>query len=213
LVDSDLLKADLEQVFGETIHVLPVPVKKAANIGEVRGRDTLNMWWPGSPRPEKGWKNIKKLVSELASYHQGVFSLTVSSKTVEVVSPNLRTVNNVLTRQEYLSQFQNSELILLPYDSRKYRASTSGIFVEAVIYGKIPLVSEGTWMAYELKKFDLLDLVIDWEGEQLLKVFLGVAKSKRVREKLKLMQSHYEQFHSVENLSKTISRLQKNQDD
>ena len=58
--------------------------------------------------------------------------------------------------------FNRYDFVLLPYDKKIYAECNLGIFVEAIVAGKITLVSADTWMAYELNKFKLTELVIDW---------------------------------------------------
>ncbi|MCC5832371.1 MAG: hypothetical protein JJU12_04940 [Chlamydiales bacterium] len=82
-------------------------------------------------------------------------------------SSNIRFLKPILSREEYLYQLEISDAILLPYEAKSYYYRISGIFVEAVFAGKFPLVAEGSWLAYELRKYDLTELILDWKQPNL----------------------------------------------
>lgn len=56
--------------------------------------------------------------------------------------------------------------MLIPYDAIAYQERTSGVFTEAVMAGNIPLTTTNTWMARELLKFGLDNLIISWENPE-----------------------------------------------
>jgi hypothetical protein len=98
--------------------------------------------------------------------------------------------------EEYAQTLKHADIILLPYDPDVYAEATSGIFVEAVVAGKIPLVSRGTWMAFELEKFDLSDLAIDWDDHRLFLRIDEIASNTLIRERLKRMRIAYNRLHN-----------------
>jgi len=63
---------------------------------------------------------------------------------------NISLIDKSLTINEYYYLLNKSDIILLPYDPRKYKYRGSGIFVEALAYGKFVIVPEGTSMAKEI---------------------------------------------------------------
>lgn len=65
--------------------------------------------------------------------------------------PNVQLHSGPLSTAEFAQQLLHSDVILLPYDHRAYGAKTSGIFAEAVAFGKVTVVPEGTWMAANLE--------------------------------------------------------------
>ena len=119
----------------------------------------------------------------------------------------MRQIENSLSREEYLTWLLGSDIILLPYDPIIYRMATSGIFVEAVCAGKIPLVKKGSWLAHELIKFDLTELIVDWENPLFFSHLTFLIKSVKIREKLEIMQLTYQQFHSVESFSMKMHEI------
>lgn len=73
--------------------------------------------------------------------------------------------------------------------------------VEAVILGKVPVVSSNTWMAYELSKYSLKDLIfISEDLRSLLNVIKSVVlKYEIFREKINLPTEKWREFRSRKN--------------
>ena len=167
-------------------------------------------WWPGSPREEKGWNIIKELAHYSGDNTKNI--QLVCAETSQVESTNngveLMLVQNYLTREEYYHWLGVSQIILLPYNYPAYEGRTSGIFTECIMAGKTPLVTQKTWMAYELHKYNLAELVIDWqEPQQVFDIIQKLVKSDIIQDKIKRMQQSYEQFHSVDNYSCVMKQI------
>jgi hypothetical protein len=114
--------------------------------------------------------------------------------------PEIELVDDNLAREVFDARFEITDIVLLPYDRDIYNESTSGIFVETVFSGAIPLVTDSTWMAFELEKHDLQDLIIDWAGDD-------VARNAEIRNRLNRMSAHYRKFHSVKNFASVLDEL------
>lgn len=99
---------------------------------------------------------------------------------------------------------QRASFVLLPHRPETYGKRTSGIFVEAVAAGAIPLVSKGTWMAYELKKFGVQASLFDWEKEDL---FAKLRAPFPDREALLEMAQSYRSFHSEKGFAEALQKI------
>lgn len=214
IADSEPLSTALAAYFKRPVYVVPIPHTHGEDKVAISHKmgDEVVLWWPGSPRIDKGWDIIKKIVN-------------VSSKTIPLTrrvrlivsdaagipesrqNPIVQLVKNVLPEDEYKRYLFCSDIILLPYKADIYRASTSGIFTEAIAAGVIPLVSDGTWMAYELKKASLDELVIDWNQRNLINNILSFATNSEVRRKINILRDKYLRFHSVKSFARTIDGL------
>jgi hypothetical protein len=71
LTDSELLSAALAQLFRQDVHVMPIPhldvsVGNAAPLPFLPALrpDTVLCWWPGPPRPAKGWAIVQRLAQQ-----------------------------------------------------------------------------------------------------------------------------------------------------
>ena len=213
LTDSRPLCASLVEYFKQPVDVVPIPhTYDAVKDSVPKSVDEVVMWWPGSPRLNKGWEIIKCLAtvkrSELTLERPIRLVISECSEINESIEGiTLQLVNNVLSDIEYKSYLVCANIILLPYDANLYRLSTSGIFTEAITAGGIPVVTEGTWMAYELKQFNLNELVVNWNDANVLNIVLSLASSSVVLEKLEKMREHYLGFHCVASYAQTIDRL------
>lgn len=61
--------------------------------------------------------------------------------------PNVHMINTELDFDGYFSALFACDIVMLPYGRAQYAAMTSGIFTEALAFGKIVIVPDGTWMA------------------------------------------------------------------
>lgn len=209
LTDSETI-AKKALLFHLPISVVPIPhTTHLHQQFTSKSISSLTCWWPGEPRPSKGLSYIKKLfsikdpsVDQFHLYLSEEASLSDASSFLK-----LHYLPHVLPRDLYVHQLLTSHFIFLPYDPTIYRSSTSGIFIESICAGVIPIVSEGTWMADELKIFGLEELVVDWSDPLFFTYLSTYWKNATLLSKLKKMQSHYRQFHHVDHFSVVFHRL------
>ena len=211
LTDSEPLGESLRAYFQEPFTVMPIPHTDFPDLVPLPvNPDPIVCWWPGSPREEKGWSDIKQLAqvpwtespklelvaadaSALVGTHQGV---------------KVRLIGDRLSREEYAAWLNRAQVILLPYDPVAYQERTSGIFTEAIIAGRIPVVSAGTWMAAELNRYDLAALVLDWQNPLSVWRSVGeIVNNGEIRQKLMGMRQAYCQFHCLENYAQVLQTL------
>jgi len=98
----------------------------------------------------------------------------------------------------------SSDAILMPYNIWNYRYSSSGIFIEAVVANKVPIVSPGLWISEELKKHDLASLIVDFDDPKILSLIVDLVLNEDIRAKLKLMSQAYREFHNEKNFAKRL---------
>jgi len=211
LTDSELLSEDLSSYFNEPVIVMPIPHTEIICKEKFpRRADEILCWWPGPPRAEKGWEIMKKLVG-FVDEETYKFCL-VAAKSSRLVSVpggvRVQLVKDNLTRVEYSRWLSTCDVVLLPYNSNAYSERTSGIFAECIIAGKIPVVSQNTWMAKELSKYGLEELVITvQEIESLVKKLLEVSQNLAVKAKIAEIQNYYKEFHNIESYAHRMKRL------
>jgi hypothetical protein len=204
LTDSVLIQESLQEEMGVKAIVLPIPhVREFRDAKWERG----TLWWPGEPRPSKGPTEVQHLAQCIAA---GGSSLRIlAAKSVGVSAEPLP---EILTMEEYWAYMEKSDGVLLPYSPNVYSFGTSGILVEAVVAGKVPLIKDGTWLAHEVKRFDLKELILDWTVSDLHEQIGRLLESREVRRKLSVMQESYRRYHSVDTyaevLGAAIRRLQ-----
>jgi len=208
--DSEIIQKKLKCFF--KVNILPIPHTKQIirDTKKILKKEKLFLW-PGRPREDKGLKNIKILANLLKTSKKNKNIKLVLTETDEIQKDkNIKFLKPSLPRKDYEKWMQISDLILLPYLQEEFHSRTSGIFVEAISFLKKVIVLKNTWMAHELKKFDLKELIIDWKKENLLENLEKIEKDLKIDKKIKHMQKSYIQFHSLKFFSKILKEQIKN---
>lgn len=211
--DSELLAKSLEKDLHCFIQVVPIPhtegaKKHKADKKEKKVIERIQFWWPGGLiREDKGLSKILKLFHLLRVREDIRLVVAENSREIFASFPNADFIPSDLSREEYVIQMKKSDLILLPYSGKDYSQRTSGIFVEAITLGAIPVTTKGTWMAYELQRFDLAELIFTWEEPKILDQLCNLLINQEVKNKLEKMQLAYEKFHSLEGFAFVLQNL------
>lgn len=212
LTDSDMLRQSLPLFYKRQVHLIPIPHTAAHVDKELivdKSRDEIVCWWPGAPRADKGLDIIQRLASMVTDAAPQIELWVAQSVPVDAITGGVKIqkILDKLPRSEYDANFYACDLILLPYDTGIYNESTSGIFTECIVAGAIPLVTKGTWMAYELSQFDLNELVIDWDRTEIFENFIRISRDPFVNEKIEKMKIKYEEYHCVKSFAVTFNEL------
>jgi hypothetical protein len=215
LTDSEKLQKSLSSYFKEEFHIMPIPhTHNFKNIVENEinkntNDKSLSAWWCGNPNLEKGLKTIQALVTLSDSFAKKIYLFISEKAYLPNTHPNIKItyLPAYLTRKEYLKQLNDVDILLLPYDSEIYRERTSGVFVEAICAGKIPFVTQGTWMATELISYNLSELIIDWTKNNVFESMFTIADNTITRRKIMTMRDRYLKFHSVEAYAKQMQQI------
>ena len=209
LTDSKLVAKRNGIFFKRDFKVLPIPHTKSIIRSSIQKKDHYSFWWPGGlTRKEKGLFRIQKLANLLEDTEERVIlEVAMSAQNKIVLNNNVRFLPTNLTREKYYEKMLNTDLLLLPYLEKSYGYRTSGIFVEAIVAGIIPAISKDTWMASEAKKYDLQELIIDWERADLLKELLKLCGNSKIKEKIIVMQRKYLDIHNVDNFAKKLKEI------
>lgn len=215
LTDSEKLQDSLRFYFKRQVFIVPIPhtptLEYFENIQTNQNKENIPIlsWWCGNPNPEKGLEIIQRLVT-LADPMAKNLHLFISKEAYLPKTNNNFQITYLpayLTRQAYLKQLMEIDILLLPYNSKIYKERTSGVFVEGICAGKIPFVTEGTWMAAELIKYDLKELVIDWTKDDVIESICKFSKNANIIQKIKTMQKHYLVIHSAKSYSECIQKI------
>ncbi len=203
LTDSESVRKAMEISSGMSPEVLPIPHVEYGSVSSEREKKEIVCWWPGSCREGKGLSLIREMTFVRDPYQKYIHLVANERAKLSSSYMCITSLPDPLSAKDYADWMLRSDCILLPYTSAKYRMSTSGIFVEAVSAGKIPVVRDNTWMADELRKHDLSELIIDWSGPA--QAIYAIYKCSVIREKLKEMQKQYRSFHSLRTFSSALS--------
>ena len=72
---------------------------------------------------------------------------------LELIDGNIHLHKGFLSDEAYRQEIDKTDIFLLPYSPEFYRFSTSGVFTEAMIQGKVLILPNNTWIANEVRKF------------------------------------------------------------
>ncbi len=210
IADSELLTRSQSKFFGIDVNLVPVPHTDLESDGAFpKDDDKTVCWWPGPPREAKGLDVIKKLCGSTEG-KLSELKLVLAKNAVTEKSGGSITVEEVslsLTRQDYLKWLATSDIILMPYIPYEYMEGTSGIFIEAVCAGKLPLTTDGTWMAHELRRHNLEEFIFDWSMERFGERVLNLKNNLKAKEKLKVMRDNYLQFHNNGSFAQAMKKV------
>lgn len=210
ITDTDLLQQDLNECFKSDLKVFPIPLPDDLNRKFNKNKaQPISCWWPGIVRQGKGLDLIQKFSTSNCGSNKLIKLIVAKSANLveQKQGPHLETLDDRLSKEQYDDYLANSDFILLPYTDACYEKTSSNIFVEALLAGKIPLVYSDTWMAYELKKYSLPELVVDWKSSSLSNKIVAIHKNQEIKEKLAQMQASYSKFHNIKNFSANMKEL------
>ncbi len=204
LTDTSDLKKKLVKIYKKKVLLLPVPHTHEKTLKNKKIKsEKVNLFFPGPIREEKFGDNFYNF---LKKNNNSLFKIFISKdfswKTNFLF--DIKYLNNNLDRKDYLKYFINSQIVVLPYSYRLYKDRTSGIFIEGIVMRKIVLVTNGTWMAKELKKFKLNELIVNNWKYYLLEENINRLFSHEVKKKIDKMKNYYVKIHNKNNYTNLI---------
>jgi len=127
VTDSVKLSITLGNYFKIKIETLPVPISICKNKIENK-KDLIKLGWPGPPRIEKGWDKILILIKDICKSNINII-LYVSEDASNLINDKIVLLNSTMSNLEYLNNIHSLDIVLLPYDYKKYKYSTYNIFI------------------------------------------------------------------------------------
>tara|TARA_B110000503_G_scaffold143522_1_gene245523 strand:+ start:4302 stop:5387 length:1086 start_codon:yes stop_codon:yes gene_type:complete len=204
VTDSLKLKKYIEKKITEKLTVLPIPHTNFKKITKFTNFSKINIFCPGAFRKDKYGNNFNLFLKKNDDVK---YNLIVSKNFINKNKKTKTTYFNNLDKQNYFKTFAKSDFVLLPYEKKEYSLKTSGIFVESIVFGKIPIVTAGTWMSEELSAYNLNDLiVINWNDFELSALIKKV-KNNLFYKKFKNMQNIYYNLHNQRNFINKFSEI------
>jgi glycosyltransferase involved in cell wall biosynthesis len=163
--DSERLTREFLAAGAQRVGTLPVPIH-VFDDATAANDDVMRVAFLGSSRVEKGYCELARLIRKLPRETSRGRIVAMVQVTTDSPDPRIREATRnleELSRQlppgalellqspapmaTYYGWLRRSSIVALPYLSKKYNASTSGIFVEAVSFGLPVIVPADSWMA------------------------------------------------------------------
>jgi glycosyltransferase involved in cell wall biosynthesis len=211
--------------YGWYVDVLPVPLSPFLNEGDYNRKaiDEINpcgkkydrlICWLLVTRREQGSDLLQKMIDDGSTVNlpQKFIKCFVSEKMNVLENDNIELVSIPLGSKDYYLRFNECDVVLLPYSAHPYNRALSMVFVEAVATGKVPIVSDGTVMASELRRFNLGDLVLDFDNEFSWTGMNKIRDSVSLRERLNFMAACYARDHDTFAYAESLYRCLKQKD-
>jgi hypothetical protein len=161
---TDLLAAELSVLLGAKVYVVPIPLP----YGDpgLYSSPKSNPHPPrvavlGGTRREKGSYLLRDIVRTCRSHVQVEFLIHLTNDTLTAEEaeklaqiaeePQVVVIREPITLPEYNLALNGADIGLFPYEVIPYRKRPSGVFAEAVAYGKPVIATRGTWMAEQIE--------------------------------------------------------------
>lgn len=215
--ENDLVAESHARMLGRKAHVLPMPQMVTPDepwqlpgyASQPERARQLVCFWPGQAAPEKGLAIISSLTKSTSPAARGVTIVADESARFTAVEGGCAIIllKKGMSRADYIGWLRTMDLALVPYMPEAYANRTSGIFGDAIAVGKPPVVTEGTWMAHELRRFDLGELVVDWDAPDVIETLTRLAHDPRVANKLAVLTAAYADFHSRRGYARVIKQV------
>lgn len=206
LTDNYLNYKIYKNQFNKKINLFPTPFfsKKEKIINHNKFKKTILC--PGQYRQEKFGNN---LIFFLQKNENNRIMLSISTNFKNKISKKIKLFKfkENLDKKKYLQLIKTNQIIILPYDEYLYKFRTSGIFFETINYNKLIFVTQNTFFANELKKFNLKELIIDDWSKFDLEQKLKKLKLKEIYKKIKIMRNKYSIFHNNDNFINSLKKI------
>lgn len=161
---TNLLAEELGELLGAKVDVAPIPLEYG-DPGLYSPAKT-NPHLPrvavlGGTRREKGSYLMPDIVRACRSHVQVEFLVHLANNTLTAEEaeklmhiaeePQVTVILEPMSLREYNTALDSADIALFPYEVIPYRKRNSGVFAEAVAFGKPVVATRGTWMAKQIE--------------------------------------------------------------
>lgn len=118
-------------------------------------RDRIRVLVPGLMTVGKGRETTAALLEYLRQHGAGDLEYIFRDRKSELgddVPEHVQILSGNLSDEEVIQLYKSSDLVVLPYEAPIFAVRTSGALVDALVFGAVPLVLEGTWLAHQCRK-------------------------------------------------------------
>lgn len=168
LSDSEVLRQRYEALTRCPVSVVPIPqsASRFPLASDSALRRTIRFGYLGNARDSKGFPQLPKLVIDCAElisvggiefvfqlYHSSNYEAASEAAIDALKKLRVTPFLGELDSDRYYRLLQLTDVVLLPYDLNYYKSQTSGVFSDALAYGKVVVVPKDTWMADQLQNY------------------------------------------------------------
>jgi glycosyltransferase involved in cell wall biosynthesis len=175
---TDLLAEELRELLGTNVGVAPMPLPYGETLRTPRDSPFPLVAILGGTRSEKGSYRIPDIIRACRSHVEVAFLVHVTNDTLTpeeagrlsgiAEEPRVTVIRQALPLAAYEAALNSADVALFPYEVIPYRKRTSGVFGEAVAFGKPVVVTPGTWMAEQIEAGRAAGTIADDEQPESL---------------------------------------------
>lgn len=170
--DTNLLTNQYNRLNVVRFETLPIPLPEIKN--KKNDNEIIQLSYLGDARDEKNYQLLDKLILDLDAASidfnkikfviQSNFNVDNGEKYTRVAKSNLLSlakkfenidiINKSIASDEYNKILNNTDILLLPYNNKNYRARSSGVFAEAQSNGIPSIIMHKTWMSDQIDGYN-----------------------------------------------------------
>ena len=124
-------------------------------FGTARGRDRMRVLVPGLMTVGKGRETTGELLEHLRQHGTDSRDYVFRDRKAELRArpfDPVQVLTHDLSDEQVIELYRSSDVVLLPYEAPTFAVRTSGALVDALVFGAVPLVLEGTWLAHQCRQ-------------------------------------------------------------
>lgn len=154
----------ISKIINKPVTYMPYPL--IHKFTPIRWEYVKTLSSPGQGREDKGFFRIYKIISEIYRYGFGEkFRFDVQNMRVNDLGfrkayqsmlqkvPYLRLRAETLSDKEILEIYQDSDILLLPYDTETYQLRGSAVYQEGIAIGRPVVCSRGTGISELVERY------------------------------------------------------------
>ena len=166
--DSLVLSEEYSAVTSMDVGVLPIPHSAPALPLDETPHTTPGVCYVGTGFRDRGFQFLPNVVTHLLpAILAGRVRVEIQAQLPPGADAELQNARELLRRvpitlhegslslEDYHGIFNRADICLIPALRFLYQAQTSGVFLEAVSFGKVVVVPEGTWMSLMADRYGI----------------------------------------------------------
>ncbi len=166
--DTELLSEEYGYITGVPFSTLPIPFSQERLKSRLTQKSTtvspLNITYLGDARLEKNFAELPPAIADLWTDYvengkvrfvlQCNFNteggepgmLQAMQRLGQLPPSRVKLIDRAMEADEYYDILADADIVVIPYDARRYRTRSSGILIEAMAAGKPVITTRGSWM-------------------------------------------------------------------
>lgn len=228
-VGNEILLEEYNKLFKKKMMVFPFPISDLSypnNTNEQKSATVIV--YLGGARENKGYQLLPYLIRKVLHEHDNVQFVVQSNlqghsssqrlvldakELLETFTQHVTIIDKPLSTEEYYNILSQADLVLLPYSPFAYYKNTSGIFAEAIAFGKPVIATKNTWMEKQIREYNNCGISCENTVEALLEAINLFLKNKiEYKNKAKEAAAKWKKIHNVKTYVDMLVNIIKNEE-